>query len=263
MRESLNRRGVPISGILLVAALLLVWEGSVRLGFVQSGNWPAFSAVVASLVHGIASGELLPIIGSTLWRMLQGYVLGSAVGIGIGLLLALNGSIRRTLEPAVELARPIPIIAVIPPLIFLLGLDDPLKIFCVAVSVFFPVALNTIAGVAGVDPTYRQVAQTFGLPPSLTLRRVIIPAALPFILAGLRTSLAIALIVAVLAEMIAGQQGIGYYLMSMQFAMRGADMYSAIVLLTIVAYGLNYAFVAWEARVIRWARLNETLGDAA
>jgi len=240
--------------------VLGAWEASVRFGFVHSANWPAFSDVMVALYRGITSGELLPVIGSTLWRTLQGYVLGSVLGIAIGLLIALIRPVRLTLEPAIELLRPVPIIALIPPLIFIFGLGDSLKIFCVAVATFFPVVLNTVAGVIAVDPIYRQVALTFGVPPAATLRAVIVPAALPYITAGLRTSLAIAITVAVVAEMIAGSQGVGYYLLSMQFALRAPDMYAAIVLLAVIAYVLNWAFVAWESRVIRWARVNEANG---
>lgn len=254
-------RNSRASGVLLVLVLLLLWEASARLGFVRSTNWPPFSAVLVALYRGIAGGELLAVIGSSLWRMLQGYGLGAAIGIVVGLAIALIRPVRVTIEPAIELLRPIPITAVIPPLIFILGLDDPLKIFCVALATFFPVALNTVSGVAGVDPIYRQVALTFAIPRWVALRRVIVPAAMPLILAGLRTSLGIALIVTVIAEMIAGQQGVGYYLVSMQFAMRGADMYAVIILLTLVAYALNRGFLAWEARVIRWARMRELSGS--
>jgi ABC-type nitrate/sulfonate/bicarbonate transport system permease component len=247
-------------GVALVVVLLLAWEMSARSGLVHSANWPPFSAVVVSLVRGIASGELLAVIGSSLWRMLQGYVLGSLVGIGIGIALAMIPPVRYTLMPAIELLRPIPITALIPPLIFVLGLEDRLKIFCIALSVFFPVALNTMAGVADVDPIYRQVAKTFGVPWHVMLRRVVIPAAMPLIFAGLRVGLAIALIVTVVSEMIAGQQGVGYYLMSMEFAMRATDMYAVIILLALVAYAINRAFITWEAQVIRWARTRELAG---
>lgn len=140
------------------------------------------------------------------------------------------------------------------------GINDPLKLFSVAFAVLFPVALNTMSGVASVDPIYLQVARTFGAARARTLARVIFPASLPFILAGLRTSLALALVVTVVAEMIAGDSGIGYYLVTMQFAMRSADMYAAIILLAVVAYLLNWLFIAWEARIIRWARTREAQG---
>jgi len=245
------------SGVVLVVALLACWEASVRLGIVTSTNWPAFTAVLAAAWRGLADGELVTVIGSSLYRMLCGYLIGSALGIGIGLAIALSRPVRLTLEPAIELVRPVPITAIIPVLIFIFGLDDPLKIVCVAVATFFPVVINTIAGTGAVDPIYLDVCRTFGIPRATTIGRVVIPAALPFILAGMRTSLAVALVVTVIAEMLAGQQGVGYYLISMQYALRAADMYGSIVVLTLTAYLLNRLFVWWEGRLIFWSRTRE------
>ena len=146
---------------------------------------------------------------------------------------------------------------------FLLGVDDGLKIFVVAFAVFFPVLINTMAGVASVDRIYLQVARTFGIPRLAALWRVVLPASLPHILAGMRISLALALIVTVVVELTAGSQGIGHYVMSMQFASRAADMYAAIILLTAVGYALNRGFVAIEARIIHWSRLRETMAANA
>jgi ABC-type nitrate/sulfonate/bicarbonate transport system permease component len=251
------------SGVLLLLLLLCLWEASARFGIVQSLNWPPFTIVLASLYTGIVSGEIAPVIVSTLWRMAQGYAIGCAVGVSVGFLIALFRPARLLLLPTIELLRPIPIPAIIPPLIFLLGLDDRLRLFSIAFATFFPVALNTLAGIRSVEPIYAQVARTFGVSRWTEIRRVVFPAALPFIFAGLRTSLALAFIVTVIAEMIVGQEGIGYYLVSMQFAMRAADMYGAILLVTCLAYLLNRAFIACEARAIRWARQVETMrGDA-
>jgi ABC-type nitrate/sulfonate/bicarbonate transport system permease component len=94
----------------------------------------------------------------------------------------------------------------------------------------------------------------------IALRRVVFPASLPFILAGLRTSLGIAFVVTVIAEMIVGNEGLGNYLVTMQFAMKTSEMYAGIVLLTAIAYLLNRLFIAWEAHAIRWARLAEATG---
>ena len=227
------------------------------MGFVHSSNWPPFSAVLAALYHGVVSGELLDVIGSSIGRMLRGYLLGSAAGIVVGVAIALSRPVRLTLEPAIELLRPIPVTAIVPPLIFVLGLDDKLKIVCIAFATFFPVVTNTIGGVSAVDLMYLNVARTFGIPRAKLIRAVIVPAALPYILAGLRTSLAIALVVTVIAEMLAGSQGIGHYLLSMQYALRAPEMYSAIILLTLVAYAINRLFLLWENRVIGWARTRE------
>jgi ABC-type nitrate/sulfonate/bicarbonate transport system permease component len=251
------------SGVLLVLALLALWEATARFGIVRSTNWPPFSTVTVSMVAGIADGELLPVILSTLWRMVRGYAIGCALGIGIGFPIALYKPVRLALLPTIDLLRPIPIPAIIPPLIFLLGLGEAMRLFAIAFATFFPVVLNTIAGVGSVEPVYHQVARTFGVPRLTALRRVVFPASLPFILAGLRTSLGLAFVVTVIAEMIVGQEGIGYYLITMEFAMRAPEMYAGIILVTLIAYLLNRGFVAWEARAIRWARLAESMrGDA-
>jgi ABC-type nitrate/sulfonate/bicarbonate transport system permease component len=257
--RSFRLRDSRASGVLLVLALLALWEATARFGIVQSVNWPPFSTVMATLVAGLADGELAPVILSTLWRMARGYAIGCAVGVPLGFAIALYRPVRLALQPTIELLRPIPIPAIIPPLIFLLGLDDRLRLFAIAFATFFPVVLNTIAGVRSVEPVYTQVARTFGVPPWMVLRRVIFPASLPFVLAGLRTSLGLAFVVTVIAEMIVGQEGVGYYLITMEFAMRAAEMYAGIIVVTCIAYLLNRGFVAWEARAIRWARLAETM----
>ncbi len=246
-----------LSGICLVIALLALWEISVQFNLVQSANWPAFSAVIAALVRNIASGELATVIGSTLWVMARGYTIGCGLGIILGFAIALWRPVRLTLEPSVDIMRTIPATAIIPPLIFVFGLGDPLKIFTISFAIVFPMTLNTISGVFSVDTTYLQVARTFGLSRARTLYRILFPATLPFIMAGLRTCLGLALVVTVVSEMIAGSGGIGYYLIQMQFALRPADMYAAIIFLAAVAYLLNRLFVMWEARVIHWARTRE------
>ena len=250
------------SGGLLLLLLLCLWEVSARFGTIQSLNWPPFTVVLANLYASAVSGEIEPVIVSTLWRMMRGYAIGCAFGVSVGFMIALFRPVRLLLLPTIELLRPIPIPAIIPPLIFLLGLDDRLRLFSIAFATFFPVTLNTLAGVRSIEPVYAQVARTFGVSRWTEVRRVVFPAALPFIFAGLRTSLGLAFIVTVIAEMIVGQEGIGFYLISMQFAMRAADMYGGILLVTCIAYVLNRAFVAFEARAIRWARQVETMRDS-
>jgi ABC-type nitrate/sulfonate/bicarbonate transport system permease component len=248
-----------VSGVCLILLLLVLWESSVRSGFVQSDNWPAFSAVLASFWRGVAGGELIQVTLSSLWRMARGYAAGCALGILLGIALATLRPARLALQPMIEFVRPIPAPAIIPPLMFLLGVDDGLKVFVVAFAVFFPVLINTMSGVVSVDSVYLQVARTFGSSRLNLMWRVIVPASLPHILAGMRISLALALIVTVVVELTAGSQGIGHYVMSMQFASRAADMYAAIVLLTAVGYALNRGFIAIEARIIHWSRLREAM----
>jgi ABC-type nitrate/sulfonate/bicarbonate transport system permease component len=239
------------SGLALLAGLLLLWEASATW-WVSSTNWPPLSAVAVAMVQGMRTGELLEVFASSLYRMAAGYAAGSAVGVLTGLWLARHRWARAALEPLIEFLRPIPIPAIVPPLILLLGVDDAMKIFVVAFSAFFPVLINTMAGVRAVDATLLDVARTFHHGRLGALWRVVLPASLPYILAGMRVSLALALIVTVVAEMIAGSAGIGYHIVTMQYAMRAGDMYAAIVLLAVTGYVLNRLILALEQRTIHW-----------
>jgi ABC-type nitrate/sulfonate/bicarbonate transport system permease component len=243
----------PASGWALLIALLLLWQLS-AVYWTDSPNWPPLVAVAGSLVSGIGSGELLVVFGSSLYRMASGYVIGAACAVVVGMAMANVRFIRAALDPLVELMRPIPIPAIVPPLILLLGVDDALKIFVIAFSVFFPVLVNTVSGVRAIDPVAIDVARTLRVGKMKTVRSVVLPGSLPYVLAGMRISLALALIVTVVAEMIAGSAGIGYYLITTQYAMRASDMYAAIVLLAAVGYLLNRLFIAGEQRLLHWYR---------
>ncbi len=247
MRLELRRT----SGFVLLLALLGIWQIS-ALWWVESPNWPPATAIVVAFFNGLASGEILQVFGSSMWRMLVGYLAGAIVGVSIGLLMARQRWIDAALTPLIELLRPIPMPAIIPPLILLLGIDHTMKIFAVAFATFFPVLVNTAGGIRSVDRTLLDVARTFQQGGSRTVFRVILPAAMPYIFAGLRTSLALALIVTVVAEMIAGSEGIGYYVITMQYAMRAADMYAAIFALAAVGYTLNFITLQVERRVLHW-----------
>ncbi len=242
----------PTSGAVLVAVLLLLWEVSARAGLVDSPNWPPFTAVLAALGRDVLSGEIPALVVSTLARMAAGLALGAAAGVAAGMLFGASRWAARALSPAVELVRPIPVPAIIPPLVLFLGLDDAMKVTVVAVTAFFPLLTSTAQGLRAVEADQLAMARTFGVPPARRLLRVTLPAILPYVLAGLRVALALALVTAVVAEMIAGEQGVGHYLVTMQFAGRAEEMYVAILVLAVLGYALNRGFLALERRLIGW-----------
>lgn len=239
-------------GFAFIGILLLLWELSARTGLVHSENWPPVSLVFAAVLRETIQGDLLKMLGGTLYRMLIGLLAGSALGIVTGILMARIPWLRLALSPSVEMLRPLPVPALIPPLILFLGLDDAMKITLVAMTAFFPVLINTMKGALSVEPTYQAVAATFHVPRMARLWKVAFPAALPFIFAGVRISIGLAFVVAVVGEMIAGASGIGYYLVSMQYAGRPADMYGALLLLAACGYLINRCFMRLERRVLAW-----------
>jgi ABC-type nitrate/sulfonate/bicarbonate transport system permease component len=241
-----------LSGAVLIALLLLLWEVSAARGWIVSDNWPRFSAVLVAAYRGLLSGELAEILGATLYRMLAGYAIGCILGVLFGLLLGSNRILDWTIRPLIEIQRTLPSPAIIPPLILFLGVDDTLKIFIIMLAVFPPVFVNTYGGVRGLDETLLLTARTFGLSRFDTLRKIVLPATLPAMTAGMRIGLSLALIMAVIGEMISGASGVGNYLMSMQYAMRADSMYAAVICLAAAGYLLNRVFLVLERAVLHW-----------
>jgi ABC-type nitrate/sulfonate/bicarbonate transport system permease component len=243
-----------LSGIFLLIGILCLWQVAAT-SWIESPTLPPLSSIAASVLVGSQSRELVDAITSTLAMMLAGYVIGTSFAVALGSLMANFRPIGALLNPLLELLRPIPIAAIVPPLILLFGLGDALKIFVVAFSSFFPVLVNTIAGARAVDPIAINVGRTLRVGRMRIMRSIIIPASLPYVLGGMRISLSLALVTAITAELIAGSAGIGYYILMMQYAMRTPEMYGAIFLLAVIGYLLNHLFVTCEARLLHWYRL--------
>jgi ABC-type nitrate/sulfonate/bicarbonate transport system permease component len=240
------------SGFVLVLLLLLLWEVSARLNWTGSTNWPPFTAVLRAAVAGLLSQELIVPLAGTMGRMLAGFAIGGLLGIVAGLLLGASPRAARAFNPVVEVLRPIPIPAIVPPLILFLGVGNELKIFVTAFGTFFPVLVNSFGGTRDIGATLLQTAATFRIGRVATLVHVILPASLPAILSGLRVALGLAFVITITAEMIAGAGGLGYFIVQTQYAMRPAEMYAAVLCLAAVGYLLNRGVLAAEARLIPW-----------
>jgi ABC-type nitrate/sulfonate/bicarbonate transport system permease component len=127
-----------------------------------------------------------------------------------------------------------------------------MKIFVIFLACLFPVLLNTFGGVRAVDPVLIDTGRTFGLSRLSALRQIVLPAAVPSILTGMRISLGIALIVSVVSEMITGNSGIGYFILDMQRIFRVPEMFAGIFMLGLLGYMINFVFLQIEARLLRW-----------
>ena len=153
-----------------------------------------------------------------------------------------------------EFLRAIPPPALLPFAILVIGVGNSMKVFIIAFVCIWPILLNTIAGVTGVDPTLLETTRVYGISRRDRLWRVMLPAASPQIFAGMRTSLSLALILMVISEMVASTNGIGYFVLQSQRTFAIPEMWSGILLLGILGYTLNGAFVLIERRVLRWHR---------
>ena len=155
-------------------------------------------------------------------------------------------------EPLVEVLRPIPGPAYLPVLVLFVGIGHEMKVVLILVASFFPILLNTYSGVRSIDPVQFDTARTLGLTTLQTFRELVLPAAMPQILTGMRISLAISLILAILAEMIVSTDGLGYFTLLAQRTFKVTDMYAGIFTLALLGYVLNRVFLLIEGRLIRW-----------
>jgi ABC-type nitrate/sulfonate/bicarbonate transport system permease component len=245
-----------IPGLLFLALLIAGLEWAVQSGLVRRALMPPPSAIWEVLRDLLTSGEVLGPLYATLRLVFIGFAIGSVVGIALGTTMGWWGAAYRLLEPLVEMMRPIPKAALVPPLMLFLGLGDTMKITSVSLAVTFPVLVNTLQGVRGVDRVLLDSARTHGWGTARALWHVVLPASLPFILAGMRTSLGLALIIAVLSEMLTGQGGLGFLILDMQRSFLIRQMYAWLVILALVGLALNGVFAWAEKRALHWQTRN-------
>lgn len=238
-------------GVLL--SLLLLLELATRGGWVNPVLVPPPTAVAQRIFAVVTAGSVLAPLARTMYLLAVAYAIGCVLGIALGVLMGRFRPVHGLLEPLVEVLRPLPKPALLPPLMLFLGLGDAMKITAVALGVFFPVLINTIQGVRGVDPVMVDVARTFQHSRAALLWKVVLPSALPLILSGMRIALGIALVLVVIAEMMAGTGGIGYLIIDLQRSFRIVDMYAWVVILSVLGYALNEVFVRVERRAIHWS----------
>jgi ABC-type nitrate/sulfonate/bicarbonate transport system permease component len=239
-------------GFVLIAILLAAWEYASAVRLIDPVSMPRVSLIAASWLKSIDGGALLQALLPTLGRIFAGFTLAFIVAVPLGLLMGSVPLVYRTLEPLTELIRPIPSSAYIPVAILFLGIDNEMKVFVIFLACLFPILLNTYGGVRGIDPVLIDTGRTFGLSRLKALWQIVLPAALPSVLTGMRISLGIALIVSVVAEMIAGNSGIGYFILDMQRVFRVPEMFAGIFTLGILGFMINFIFLKVEGRLLHW-----------
>lgn len=245
----LGRAALSASG--LIGALAL-WEIVSDTGLANPALFPPPSIALRAAGILIASGAVWAPLGRSLGLLAAGYAIAVALGIAMGLAMGCSRALYGLFEPLVELLRPIPKAALVPPLFLFLGIGTTTMVTIVAIGCFFPVLINTVQGVHGVDPVLLDTARTFRRPRGLIVFEVILPAALPMILTGMRVSVGLGLILVVLAEMLAGSSGLGFLILDMQRSFDIVPMFAWLLILALLGLVLSLAFDFLETRAVPW-----------
>jgi NitT/TauT family transport system permease protein len=220
-----------VQGGVSMLLLIVVWEILARAQFVHISLFPPPSRVALAFVEMGRSGELMRDIRASLWRAVLGFGLGSCIGICTGLVTGRVAIANNYLSPLIQLFRPFPPVAIIPLVIVWFGIGEPSKIFSISFAVFFPVWINTHLGAEQIPKTFIWGARTLRVKGLSTLWKVIFPASLPFIVAGLRTGIALAFVMVFVSELTGASAGIGYQISVSHLAYRVDRMIAALILL--------------------------------
>jgi len=239
----------PLAAVLLLLAL---WELVVQSGLVSETSIPPASGALGELVNQFGDGAFWSAVGSTLEGWALGLGIAIALGVPLGLLIGSSRWAYRALRAPIEFLRPIPSVALIPLAVLIYGQGLESKVFLAAFASFWPLLIQTIYGVQDVDPVATDTARSFGLGRRERMWRVTVPSAVPYIATGIRISSAIALILAVTAELVIGAAGLGR---EINVARSGGDlnaMYALIVATGLLGWLLNLSTTAGERRVLHW-----------
>ena len=239
-------------GVLGVCGAVVAWHLVLQWGIVDRKLMPAPKTVFLAAWTMVRSGELFFHIGASVARALVGLVVGSALGILFGLLTGRILLFAYLTEPIAQLFRSIPAIAFVPLAIIWFGLGEQSKIFLISFGVFFPVWINTLMGVKNVKPVYVRAARSLGVSQEQLMRRVIFPAALPFIITGVRISVSIAYIMLAAAEMAGARVGLGQLIQQSYLVFRTDRMLVGILMLGVLGLLSDRVFMASIRRVFPW-----------
>lgn len=216
--------------------------------------FPPLERIASTFVDTWSSERFVEDVVPSMVRFVLALAIAVVGGIGLGTLLGLNDTARRAVQPLLDFFRSLPKPALLPIAIVALGVGDSMKIFIIAFGAVWPVLLNTIDGVRGVDSMLKDMARVYGFSRTQRIFQLVLPAAGPQIFVGLRIALSIGLILMVVSEMVASTNGLGYFVLLSQQTFAIPEMWAGILLLGVIGYLVNLGFVIVEKRVLAWHR---------
>ena len=241
---------------LLVGIVLAIWETAA-----QSGRWspllfPSLTRISNELILFFTNGATLLEAWVSLTRALGGFALAAAVGILLGLLMGRSKLVAGLLDPLFSGTYAVPKLALFPIFIFVFGIGSLAKVALVFLECLYPIVIMTYAGARIVNRTLLWSAQNMGASRAAILRRVVIPATAPFIFAGFRVAVPVAMIVVVITEMVASADGLGYLVIYALSSLRTDRMLAVVVVIALLGYALDRMVVLARDRLIYWEKLD-------
>jgi sulfonate transport system permease protein len=239
-------------GMLLPGIILIVWQIVGSVGLVSSTILPTPTTIFLSFVQLIASGELGNHLQISIWRAGVGFLLGAGLGLLLGVITGFSSRSEEVVDPTLQMLRTVPHLAVAPLFILWFGFGELSKILLIAKGAFFPIYVNAFLGIRGVDSKLYQVARILEFNRFNLIKKLILPAAMPNILLGIRLSLGVAWLGLVVAEIMGSSEGIGYMIMDARQFSQTEVVFVGIIIFAVVGK-LTDSFVRQlETRLLKW-----------
>lgn len=247
-------RGVANSwpSLLITVVILIVWELSVRLGYVSTVTFAAPSDIAAAFWKMVVKGELYGNLGISLYRLAVGFGIGASLGIAAGVATGWFELARRSFEPIINALYGLPKIAILPLLILLMGIGEAPKITVIVFGTFFPVWINTYTGMRNVDRLLVRVVRNFGADERQVLLKVGLPYIVPYLIAGMRLAMGHGLVLIIAAELLAAKSGIGYLTWQAAEQYNMEKLLALILLFGLMSLVLLKFFLYLERRATPW-----------
>jgi sulfonate transport system permease protein len=252
---SWKRLGWLLASVCVTAALVGLWQLVSDARLVSPIFLPPPSRAWDSLVLNFQRGILGDRILLTLEHMFYGWLIASFLGVAIGSAIGMSKTVRAFLQPTLEFFRPLPASALFPIAIAIFGLTQHMVLLVIGFGALWPTLLATINGFTTVKPRLDEVAQLLGLTRRQYIVSLALPNAMPEVLAGMRLSLTISLILTVTGEILSSSQGLGYWIMLQARQFRSADLFAGVILFGLIGYASAQIVSFLERRLLRW-RLN-------
>lgn len=247
-----RRISAPLFGVVGLAAVVLLWHLVTVGGLVSKAFLASPGATFDALLRGFSTADLQGQFSATVLRMLNGWLLACLLAIALGSLIGISQTARAYLRPTLAFARSLPASAVIPVAISLVGLSPSMVLGVIVFGSVWPTLLATVQGFSTVEPRLKDVAQMLNLSRSAFIWKIGLPNAVPDIVAGMRLSLTVALILAVIGEMLSGQEGLGTAILLAARAFRAPELYAGIALLGVIGLVSSYLLLLVERYIVKW-----------
>jgi ABC-type nitrate/sulfonate/bicarbonate transport system permease component len=232
--------------VLVFAVLLVATAGSTSFYF------PPLTRVLAALWTGLTGGGLVGDLLFSLRNIAFGLTLATVAGVGAGLVIGEVRLLRQATAPLLDFARATPTVAFVPVIILTLGIGSGPKVFLIFLGSVWPILLNTVSGVHGINPAVHETAHSYRIPWRLRLLKVVFPGALPQIFAGIRVALSVAVVLMVVSEIYGSPVGLGNFILQSGSSFKVADTWAGTILIGILGYALSVLLLAAEHLLLGW-----------